>query len=72
MAVMVRKKSKRESKGAQRLAAIRALRGILRAKSVTPSFFKSVSSRRAEDRAIEKRHDELLASIGKNKPATSR
>jgi hypothetical protein len=45
---MALKKSKRKPTMAQRLAAIKALREILRPKSGVPSAHKSLSSRRAE------------------------
>lgn len=48
----------------QRLAAIKALRGILRLKAGDASAEEARARTRAEDQAIEERHEALLASIG--------
>lgn len=65
---MTLNKSKRKPTKAQRFAAIRAMRGILRPKSGEPSFAESIAKWKAEDRALEMRRDDLLASMFKNKP----
>lgn len=62
------KKSKRKPTKAQRFAAIQAARGMLRPQPGAPSLAERMAILNAEDRALEKRRDDLLASIGKGKP----
>jgi hypothetical protein len=50
---------------AQVKAAISKVRGILRPKPGEPSFAGQMAVWKAEDRAIEQCHEELLESIGK-------
>ena len=56
--------SKRKPTKVQRLAAIKALRGILRLKAGDASAEEARARMRAEDRAIDERHEALLAGIG--------
>ena len=56
--------SKRKPTKVQGLAAIKALRGILRLKAGDASAEEARARMRAEDRAIEERHKALLAGIG--------
>lgn len=55
---------------AERLAAIKALRGILRPKPGEVPFVERRAKWKAEERALEKRHDDLLISMGKKNPRT--
>ena len=59
--------SKRKPTKVQGLAAIKALRGILRLKAGDASAEEARARMRAEDRAIEERHEALLAGIGANR-----
>jgi len=54
------------------LAAIRKLRGIHRSKSGESSVGESWGAIRAEDRAIEEKHEAMLMGIGRKRTAVSR
>ena len=55
-------------KRARQLAAIKALHGILRPKPGDPTFGETVARRKAEERAIEQRHEDFPMGVGAGKP----
>ena len=67
------KKSERKPAKAQWFAAIRVVRGVLRPKVGEPVFAERMAKWKTEEWALEKRRDDLLAGMCKNKPqATER
>ena len=64
MTAMTATPSKQKPTKAQRFAATRALRGILRSKTGDASSAEAWARIRAEDRAMEERHEAGLLGLG--------